>query len=120
MTEQTPNTEKLSIENLQLVADFAVELASKLNKDLQDSKVTLLEAVGYIGTLIQLPTIIQAIKFVPAEIKDLDPEEQSLLVNHIAYRLKTEKLAVATEFASHTLNLLYSAHLLSKIFKSLK
>lgn len=110
----------LGIENIEKVADFGVALASKLTKDLQDGKVTWFEAVGYIGTLTQLPTLIEALKVVPAEIKDLEAEEQQKLIAHIANGLKTEDLEVATEFAKHTLNLLYSAHLLGKTFKSLK
>lgn len=111
---------KLGTENLELVADFAVDLAVQTVKTLADKKVSITEAGAFAFIGFKIPAVLCAFPNVVLEIKDLDEVEKDELVSHIAYRLRTEDLAAAEIVATKALNLLYALQELGASVKDIK
>lgn len=104
---------KQGITELKEVVDFAIDAMGAVKEIAADGKLGLSD----IGAVIKLAKMaspaIQGIDKVPAELKDLSPEEATQLVAHVVAKLAVDD-ARATKIAEASLKLAIAGYELAK------
>lgn len=83
--------------NTKAVIEFAAKTGLYIDQTLADHKVTLGEAMGFAGTLIQVPGMLPKFQAMPAELKDLTNEGKAEIIKWAEDQLqfssqKTERI----------------------------
>jgi len=99
---------KYGTESLETIADFLVDLTSQFVKSLKDGKISGNEKVGFIPIGFKLPAVVLSFANAVKELSDLEEVESIALIEHIAFRLKTNDLAVAEDIAKSGLAMLFA------------
>lgn len=94
--------EKLGIEKLSEAIVATISLGEKIEKKLDDGKLSIMEAVQVaVGSFASVVSVAKSAKDIKAEIEDLDGAEKIALVELIEKELdlENEKLEAAIEAA---------------------
>ena len=94
---------KLGIQNLKIVIGAAIEMYQQIDASLADKKISIGEGISFLPQLANLPNAVEAAKRAPAEILDLDQEEQKEIFNYFAQRfdIANDKVEEAIELSLH-------------------
>lgn len=68
-------SEQRDLKETKELLSFVFALVYATSKSLQDGKFEYREALNYVGAVRKLPSAVKGIEQVPAEIRDLTPEE---------------------------------------------
>lgn len=79
--------EKLGIDNLLTVGDFACNMANDVIASLEDGKINFADAPRFVDNLFSLPKTLKAVPMLDDEFLDIDPEEQAIFEARIAEKL---------------------------------
>lgn len=93
-------------EHLHKTVVFGVETGNALVKTFEDGKVTVTDAAYYIKPAMAVPGVISGLKFVPAEIDNLDEAELQAEIDYVkanfdADDAKAKKIIVASIKAAY-------------------
>lgn len=90
---------KLGIESIKIIILFGLSLGNELGKALEDKKLSIGEAFGFIDDLNDIDDVIEAVKKAPAEFLDLDSEEKAEIqsIVKVEFDIEDDKVEDAIE-----------------------
>lgn len=90
---------KLGIQRLMLFVGFALTLTKEVKDGLDDGKFSFGETLGLVDNAAEIPELVKNAKYIPAEIADLDAEEQEQLHQYVRdnFDLENDKVEQAIE-----------------------
>lgn len=77
-------------EHLHKTVVFGIDTGNALLKTFEDGKVTVTDSVYFIKPAMGIPGVISGLKFVPAEIDDLDENELQAEIDYIKSNLEAD------------------------------
>ena len=112
-------TQKLGVKNIKKLLEFGFELQQDLTNVLEDGKVSFFEATRFIGTALELSSVVKSWPEVKKELADLDSDERADLLN-----FAIESLSIPNEevenFVEHAVQWTVSTLALIELGKKLK
>ena len=95
------NKMNVGIKETKEVLNFIVSLANASAKMMDDGKISLMELPMFISPITKLPSALEGLSSVPAEVIDLNEKEKQELITFVQEKLelpadKAEKIVIAS------------------------